>query len=97
MCRVVCKGFLEKDVGINDDLQWQIQSKVVSFIQHWIRNYYYQDFELSPDDEIHIMMEELVEKMQKHFRYNNKNKGFYYIFSTCAQICCFRTDVDQND
>merc|ERR1712228_843503 len=66
--------FLKQDDATGDELQWQIQSKVVSFLQHWIRHYYYQDFELSEDDEINIMMDEFIKKMQTHFNRNKTNK-----------------------
>eukprot|EP01083_Nonionella_stella_P168129 566819_1 len=61
------KRFLERQVEIPYHEHCEIQYRVTSFIQHWMRKYYYQDFYLNPS--VEQLMEEFTDAMRSYFDY----------------------------
>ena len=51
----------------------EVQVKVVSLIQHWLRTYWFEDFELQPTME--ELLEEFIEKIRDYYQSISLNKG----------------------
>eukprot|EP01084_Bolivina_argentea_P038217 70667_1 len=67
--------FLERNLENNGHEHWEIQYRVTSFLQHWMRKYYYQDFHLNPYME--VLIDEFLEKQRNYFEIGQDiDRGF---------------------
>eukprot|EP01083_Nonionella_stella_P160897 526352_1 len=67
--------FLVREPEHTAQEHWEIQNRVVEFLQEWMTKYYYQDFHLDPS--VEQLTEEFIDAMRCYFEaQNDTERGF---------------------